>query len=243
MAERIDVFGRALRDWAQGGTEPEIFERDDGFTETGMGHELYLADVAHWPGPERRAMRYVRGRVIDVGCAAGRVALHLQGRGYEVVGLDNSPLAVRTARTRGVAHTWCGTADSLSTRIGSFDTIVLFGNNFGIFGTPDRIRRVLTSWARRTGPGTRILAESTNPYCGGAPVLTRSHYFDNRRRGLMPGQVRLRIRYRGQAGPWFTWLFVSRREMKSLLRGTGWHQCRVLGESPGDPYVAVLEKD
>jgi SAM-dependent methyltransferase len=243
MAERSDVFGHALQDWTSGGTEPEIFERDDGFTETGVGHELYVAGFADWPTAERRAMRYVSGRVIDVGCAAGRVPLHLQERGSDVVGIDTSPLAVRTARARGVADVWCMSADAVATRIGSFDTIVLFGNNFGIFGTPARLRRVLTSWARRTPPGARILAESTNPYCGGAPVLTRGYYFRNRRRGLPPGQVRLRIRYRNSATPWFTWLFVSRREMGTLLRGTGWHQSRILGGSPSDPFVAVLEKD
>ncbi|HXQ43692.1 MAG TPA: class I SAM-dependent methyltransferase [Acidimicrobiales bacterium] len=243
MADAGDVFGHALRDWAGGGTEPEIFERDDGFTETGVGHELYVAGFAGWPSPERRAMRYVSGRVIDVGCAAGRVPLHLQQRGYDVVGLDASPLAARTARARGVTDVWCMSADALTTRIGSFDTIVLFGNNFGIFGTPARLRRVLTSWARRTPPGARILAESTNPYCGGAPTLTRGYYFRNRHRGLPPGQVRLRIHYRDSTTPWFTWLFVSRREMRTLLRGTGWHQSRVLGATPADPYVAVLEKD
>ncbi len=243
MAKGTDVFGHALRDWARGGTDPEIFKRDDGFTETGVGHQLYIAGFSRWLPSERQAIRYARGRVVDVGCAAGRVPLYLQGRGYDVVGLDTSPLAVRTARARGVTEAWCLSAHHLTPRIDSFDTVVLFGNNFGIFGTPDRLRRVLTSWARRTPPGARILAQSTNPYCGGVPALTRSYYFRNRDRGRMPGQVRLRIRYRSDVGPWFSWLFVSRREMRTLVRGTGWHQSHIVGGPPSEPYVAVLEKD
>jgi len=92
-------------------------------------------------------------------------------------------------------------------------------------------------------PGARILAQSTNPYCGGAPAVDRGYYFRNRDRGLMPGQVRMRIRYGTDVGPWFPWLFVSRREMGMLLRGTGWHRSRILGGPPSEPYVAVLEKD
>jgi SAM-dependent methyltransferase len=243
MADRTDAFGRALGDWARGKTDPETFERDDGYTETGVGHELYVADFSAWLSAERRSVRYIRGRVVDVGCAAGRVPLYLQERGHDVVGLDSSPLAVRTAAARGVKETWCMSAEELTTDIGAFDTIVMFGNNFGIFGTPQRTRRVLTAWARRTPPGARILAQSTNPYCGGAPALTRSYYFRNRRRGLMPGQLRLRIRYRATVGPWFSWLFVSRAEMDMLLRGTGWRQSRIVGGRPSEPYVAILEKE
>jgi SAM-dependent methyltransferase len=242
MNEGTDVFGTALGDWTRGKSEPEIFERDDGLTETGAGHELYVADLAGWLPAERRAIRYARGRVIDVGCGAGRVALHLQDHGYSVVGLDSSPLAVRTAAARGVKETWCMPVEALTAQIGSFDTIVLFGNNFGIFGTPGRLRKMLTTWARLTPPGARILAGSTNPYGGGAPLITRSYYFRNRRRGRLPGQVRFRIRYGDDVGPWLSWLFVSRAEMITLLRGTGWHRSHIFGGPVSEPYVAVLEK-
>ena len=243
MAMGVDAFGQALMDWVGGGTDPEIYERDDGFIDIGAGHELYLATFSQWPSPERQAMRHVNGRVIDVGCGAGRVALYLQERKFDVVGLDASPLAARASRLRGVRETWCMPIDRLSQSIGAFDTIVLYGNNFGIFGSPDDLRRELTSWAARTGPGAQILAESVNPYCGGAPAFDRTYYRRNRERGLMPGQCRLRIRYHRWATPWFGWLFVSRTEMRSLLRGTGWHQSQILGATPSDAYVAILKKD
>jgi len=238
-----DAFGRALLDWSMGGTDPEVIERDDGFWEFGAGFELYQAPFRHWLAAERASIRYVRGRVIDVGCGAGRVALYLQERGFDVVGLDSSALAVRAARRRGVQQLWRLDLEDVSAKIGAFDTIVLFGNNFGVFGTPEILRRVLSDWAVHTPAGARILAGSTNPYCGGAPGITRSYYFANRGAGRMPGQVRLRVRYRRSVSPWFEWLFVSRREMRSILRGTGWYQSRVLGGPPSEPYVAVLEKD
>ena len=243
MEDTSDAFGRALMDWTRGGTDPEVYERDDGFVDVGAGHELFVATYQHWPSPERQAMRYVRGRVIDVGCGGGRVALHLQQRGLAVVGLDVSPLAAKATRLRGVNETWCMSIHKLTRHIHSFDTIVLFGNNFGIFGTPQRLQRVLAHWARRMPPKARILAESTSPYGGGAPGIDRNYSQRNRRRGLLPGQTRLRVRYHDWATPWFSWLFVSPPEMRSLLRGTGWHQGRLLATTSGEPYVAVLEKD
>jgi len=243
MTSMSDVFGQALWDWLHGGTTPELYERRDGFVTEGAGPEFYFAGVRRWPAAERQAIRYARGRVADVGCGGGRVALHLQGRGTEVVGLDTSPLAVRTARRRGVDQVRRASLEDLAGSIGRFDTVVLFGNNFGLFGTPERARRLLTSWARRARTGTRILAESTSPYFGGAPAVDRHHYRANRARGRPPGQTRLRIRYGDEAGPWHDWLFVSLSELEGIVGGTGWHVTFVFSSDRVDPYVAVLELD
>jgi SAM-dependent methyltransferase len=238
-----DVFGRALLDWARGGTTLETLERDDGFAQIGAGPEVYLSQFGGWPAAERSSLRHLRGRVIDVGCGAGRVALDLQRRDFDVVGLDASPLAVRAAKIRGVEEAWCMPVEDLAWRVESFDSIVLFGNNFGIFGTPRRARQLLTDLAMHTRPGARIFAESTNAYCGGAPGMDRSYYRENKERGRAPGQLRLRFHYGDMVGPWFNWLYVSRSEMREILRGTGWHQARILGASSSEPYVAILEKD
>lgn len=238
-----DIFGRALLDWATGGVTPEVLERDDGFTQVGAGPEVYLSEFRAWPSAERSSVRYMRGRVVDVGCGAGRVALELQRRGTPVVGVDSSPLAVRAAIMRGVNEAWCRSVDELVTQIGDFDSIVLFGNNFGIFETPQRAREILSALAKSSKPNARMLIESTNPYCGGAPGFDRSYYHQNKDRGRPPGQATFRFRYDDAVGPWFNWLYVSRQEMRAILRGTGWHHRLVLGAECSEPYVAVLEKD
>src|ERR1019366_4570182 len=102
---------------------PEMIERDDGYTTIGAGPEVYLSEFQGWPSAERQSVRSMRGRVLDVGCGAGRVALHLQERGIDVVGLDSSSLAVQAARIRGVKEVWCTSIDALGPKIGSFDTV------------------------------------------------------------------------------------------------------------------------
>lgn len=242
MRRDPDLFGRALLDWSRGGTDPEYIQRADGLMVPGAGHEFYLAPFRNWPSSERASLRYARGRVVDIGSGAGRVSLHLQESGRDIVALDASPRAVRSARLRGVKNAWHMSARQISGEIGAFDTIILFGNNFGMFGTPERVSKVLTSWARRTHAGARILAESTTPYCGGAPSIDRRYYQRNKAHGLMPGQIRIRTLYRSSVGPWSDWLFVSRHEMRQLVRGTGWKVRTIFGDLPSESFVAVLEK-
>jgi SAM-dependent methyltransferase len=243
MTPDDDVFGHALLDWTRGATSPEVLERDDGFTQIGAGPEVYLSAFRGWPSAERKSVRFIRGRVMDVGCGAGRVALELQKRGLDVVGLDASPLAAEAAKLRGVNEVWSTPIENLGRKIESFDSLVLFGNNFGIFQTPTRAHQILTRLAAATKRDARIFVESTAAYCGGAPGFDRSYYHRNKASGRSPGQLKLRYHYEHLIGPWFKWIYVTRSEMRAIVVGTGWHLERVLGEAPSEPYVAILAKD
>jgi len=235
-----DAYGRIIHEHYRGRGLAEIIERDDGYFATSAGAPAYFAPFEEWPAPERRAMHHVRGRVLDVGCGAGRVALHLQARGHEVVGIDLSPLAIETCRLRGVRDARVLPVTRVSRRLGRFDTLVMFGNNFGLLGGWRRGRWLLRRFHALTAPGARILAESRNPY----RTRQREHseyQRRNRRRGRLPGQLRIRVRC-GRAGtPWFDYLIVSPREMRALVAGTGWRVARVL-DAKEAVYVAVLEK-
>src|SRR5512133_4324470 len=94
-----------------------------------FGTALYLAPFRRWPPHHRAGMRYARGRVLDIGSGAGRVALHLQGRGQEVIAIDNSPGAIEACR-RGVRDARLLSIDEVDGSLGLFDTIVMYGNNF-----------------------------------------------------------------------------------------------------------------
>ncbi len=236
------MFGTALYDWVRGGRTPEVIERDDGYVEEGAGPDGYLSGFQDWPTPEKQSIRLMRGRIVDAGCGAGRVSLELQERGFDVVGIDESPLAVRAARHLGVANLKRMTVDGLTREIDAFDTVVLYGNNFGMFRTPDRARRLLTAWARRATAGTLIFAESTSAFAGGAPIVDRTYCRRNKERGLAPGTARFRISYEELKGPRMTWLFVSQREMRHIVAGTGWKIECILADGPTEPYVAVLER-
>jgi SAM-dependent methyltransferase len=238
-----DTFGAALVDWAHGGTIPEIIERDDGVIEIGAGPEGYLAPFNEWPSAERQSMRSVRGRVLDVGCGAGRVVLYLQQKGIDAAGVDSSSLALRAAKLHGVKKTWCATIDDLDDRLHEFETLVFFGNNLGIFGTPVRARRILTRWSKVMPLGARILMESTNPFSGGAPVVDRAYCANNRTKGITLGQCRLRVWYDQSSSKWFSWFFVSRTDLQALLRGTGWRAVKFFSSAPDEPYVALLERE
>ncbi len=212
--------------------------------DTTAGAEAYFTPFDAWPENKREAMTFARGRVLDLGCGAGRVCLHLQERGLEVVGVDISPLAVETCRDRGVRDARVLSITSItqiSRSLGVFDTVVMLGNNFGLFGARKRARWLLRKMAGITSDGARIIAESMDPYDTDNPDHTQCHE-RNRERGRMGGQIRLRVRYKSHIGAWMDYLFVSKEEMSEILDGTGWGVTRYL-ESGGPAYIAVIEKD
>ncbi|MGH3081697.1 MAG: class I SAM-dependent methyltransferase [Gaiellaceae bacterium] len=241
MKEQEDAYGRLLLAYLEGDRlAKEISERDDGFIAAGLGPSGYFAPFRRWPAHQRRAMRFVRGRVLDVGAGAGRVALHLQERGHEVVAIDISPLAIEVCRKRGVRDARVCSFEQVDESLGRVDTVVMWGNNFGLFGSAAKAKRMLLRLDRLTGDSARIVAESRSPYGTEDPDHLAYHE-RNRRRGRMAGQLRLRIRHRSYKTPWFDYLIVSPAEMEEVLAGSGWNLARLI-EGDGDLYAAVIEK-
>jgi SAM-dependent methyltransferase len=220
-----DAYGQILLAVLEGRKAHEIMERDDGFVYCGDPSD-YLAPFRRWPAVERRAMRFVRGRVLDVGCGAGRVALHVQARGHEVLAIDESPLAVEVARRRGVRHAEVLRLAGVDASLGLFDTILLLRNNTGLAGTE-----------RHTGPLLRRLATLTTER---GRLVTDTVHPDR----LDPAAAgrRIRVRWQHYASPWFRYLMLRPAELATLVTGTGWRILRTIDD--GSPrYGIVLERE
>jgi SAM-dependent methyltransferase len=234
-----DGYGQMLLAALDGRDAIEIVERDDGFIDAAGGPRIYLAPFRRWHPLDRKAMRFARGRVLDVGCGGGRVCLHLQERGQKVVGIDVSPGAVEVCRRRGVRDVRLCSIDDVDDSLGVFDTIVMLGNNFGLFASAAKAKRLLRRFHRLTSDRGRIVAETRDVHRTDDPAHL-AYQKRNRARGRLSGQIRIRIRYRDQATPWFDYLMVSQEELEALLDGTGWRLERVLESD--DTYIAVIQK-
>lgn len=200
----------------------------------------YFSAYEDWPEYLKEAVECARGRVLDIGCGAGRHAIHLQEQGLDVLGIDTSPLAIEVCRKRGLRNAQVVSITQVGPSLGTFDTILMLGNNFGLFGSLRRARWLLGRFRSLTHPQALIVAESTDPYQTQSPEHLAYHQ-RNRARGRMPGQLRIRVRYRKCATPWFDYLLASKEEVAGIVEATGWEARRFL-HGEGGRYVALIEK-
>jgi SAM-dependent methyltransferase len=239
LTDKQDAFGHMVFDHLTKEPANQIVERDDGLVEIDNG-VVYFSEFQAWPSCEKRAMRYVRGMVLDIGAGAGRCALYLQDRGHKVVCIDNSPMALEVCRLRGVTNTKLVPFSGISPRLGVFDTVIMMGNNFGLFGSLEGARESLQRLSKITSSRGRIVAETTDVYQTDVPEHL-SYQKRNRRRGRMSGQIRLRARYRTYATPWFDYLMVSKEEMIDILDSTDWKITKFI-DCASPMYVAIIDK-
>ncbi len=189
----------------------EMVERDDSFINAFAGGSAYLSQYKDWPAHQKSAIRFAKGRVPDIGRGGGRHSVHLQKKGHQVVGVDISPLALRVCKLRGLKDVRLTPITKLGPWLGKFDTILMLGNNFGLFANRVQARLLLRIFLKMTNPGARIIAESLDIYK--RPVLPshKRYHQLNKRRGRMPGQVKIRVRYRDLNTPWFDYLSFQRK--------------------------------
>ncbi|GLY07186.1 hypothetical protein Acsp01_75650 [Actinoplanes sp. NBRC 101535] len=248
-----DAFGEMIRDAyavrtgvgprpLAGGRLPrpviEVIERDDGLI-NGAPADHYLDEPDAWQPHDHRALKYCRGRVLDIGAGAGRTALELQRRGVAVTGLDTSQGAIEVARRRGLRDTVLATVDEFARAPVRYDTFLLLGNNLGLLESPERAPVFLDALARLAAPGAQIVAQGTDPYGTRDPVHVAYHE-RNRARGRLGGQLRLRLRYREVATGWFDYLNCSAAELEALVAGTAW-RLKSIDERDRPYYLAVME--
>ena len=240
MKPEEDAVGQAMLAFYEKRKSFEVIEREDGYfevTNTGM----YFDDFEHWQKHEKKAIGLAKGRVLDIGCGAGRHSLHLQSKGMDVIAIDKSPLAVKVAKLKGVKNARIMLLEDLHFKPNSFDTVLMLGGNFALVGTPKKARRLFRKLLRMTSKDALVIAEAVDPY--GTDNLAQLEYYAlNRKKGKPSGQWRVRIRFHQYATKWFDLFHNSKEEMHEILCGTKWKIREFIDSESGNPYIAVIEK-
>jgi len=240
MSPSDDAYGQQVLTYFNGEKSFDIVERDDGRMDCAPS-DSYFQEYRDWPKHQKRAIRFAKGRVLDIGAGAGRVSLYLQKRGFKATAIDSSPLAIQVCKKRGIKDARLLSIDNIDTlRPASFDTVIMYGNNFGLFGGKKKAKVLLQKLHGVTSPDALIVAESANPYLSNDPFHLAYHKL-NRKCGRMPGQLRIRIRFRNYASDWFDYLFVAKKEMRDILSGTGW-KIKEFVNSGTSRYIAIIAK-
>ena len=243
LNEKNDAYGQEILAALEGRNSWEVIEREDGYFAISGGSGNYFAEYKDWPVHERKAFRFVKGRILDIGVGAGRVALHFQKKGLDVLGIDNSPIAIKVCKKRGVKNVRVLGIEDIEKLAGKkkFDTIIMTGNNFGLFANEKKCKKILKKMHKQTSDNALIIAESNDPY-----KTKDKNHMDygkwNRRRGKMTGQLKIRVLFEKYKGNWFEYLLVSKKEMRGLLKGTGWTVKEFIDNPKRSSYMAIIGK-
>ena len=216
--EDEDAFGRALLDWAEGGPGDSVVERDDGFVS--MSAEATSTARRSAAGSRTSAAAYGSPAAAcstwAVGPGAWRSTFSRAAWTWSVSTSRPSrsrPLGVAASATHACSRSRTSTADR-----GVRDDRPLRQQPRPAL-EPHEGAAALATAPRRDDARGRILAGSMDVTSTDDPEHL-AYQERNVRRGRLPGQIRLRVRYRRLVGPWLDWLFVSKAELEEIVAGT-----------------------
>ncbi len=125
MNDIKDAWGHAYLNYYNGKPSFLVFERDDGFVNISPTAKDYFLSYKDWDVHEREAIKYAKDRCLDVGCGAGRAELYLQSKGFDSLGIDESPMAIKVCKLRGVKSARVLSHKRIRDLKGPFSTVLL----------------------------------------------------------------------------------------------------------------------
>jgi SAM-dependent methyltransferase len=187
------------------------------------------------------------GRVLDLACGTGRVAVPLAGRGFDVAGLDISRRALEVARERGPElDLRRGDLRELPWADGSFDAVINLWTAFAYYPTQEEDERALAEIARVLRPGGVFLIDTVNAaalHHSFRPEAWRelddgSFFLERRTADLTTGRVRadwVFLKDGGRRELSFSHRVYTAAEYATLFRRAGLEPVRWFGGFDGSP--------
>lgn len=226
-----DLPGKAIHDFHFLQSKTKLFVRDTFGPKVEMPVSYYFRKIELMPELERKAIGLCRGKVLDIGAAAGSHALQLQKNGLDVTALEISPSACEVMKDRGVQKIIC--EDFFKFKGEKYDTLLLMMNGIGISSTLDGFLKFLEKAEDLLTENGQIIFDSCDV----------SYMYENLQKpDQYYGQIKCRYEYDGNFTDWFHWLYLDRQTMRDLANKSGW-KVKIALEDRSDQYLAVLTKE
>ncbi len=230
-----DPFGQAIHEYLAKDKAPDI-QVNSNYTENESIPVSYLfRNEKQMPEIEKVAFKKCKGRILDVGAAAGCHSLILQKKGFNVTALEKSKLSVEVMKNQGiikVVH-----ADIFEYNEKQFNTILLLMNGAGIGGTMEGLVKLLSHLKTLLLENGQILMDSSDiKYLfeeedGSEWVdLANDKYY---------GEMEYEVSFK-KWNDKFNWLFIDSENLTKVanLAGLG---CNIIAKGPHHDYLAQLK--
>ena len=230
-----DPFGEAIYDYFEKGKAPNITVNTN-YTEDEQIPVSYLFRTEkEMPALEVTALKQCRGKVLDIGAAAGCHSIVLQQKGYNITALEISEKAVEVLKKRGIQKVIREDIYTYSAK--KYDTILLLMNGTGIGGTIAGLKKLLQHLKTLLNVKGQILIDSSDiKYLfeeedGSMWVdLNNSKYY---------GEMEYEISYKKSIVK-FNWLFIDFNSLKNIANKIGL-ECTQIYEGDNFDYLAQLK--
>lgn len=221
-----DLIGQAIYAYHFNGDDKSIATYIDGEPDAEMPPALFFRDKRQMNHLEREALKRCNGKVLDVGAAAGCHSLILQRAGIDVTALEISAPACEVMRDRGIKNI---VQEDIYHHSGSYDTILLLMNGFGIARTKEQLLPFFKHLKSLLRPGGQIVADSTDiQYHHDQVSLIKAYY----------GEVSFMLEYKEQAET-FDWLYADQQLIQNTARACGLTY-ELLKENRNDAFLVRL---
>lgn len=210
-----DLFGLVLNNFFHGDKTQYSMTRNDGWVE-------YPNDPVEYFRVNTWFIKHAQGKVLDVGCGSGSYMLALRKKGHEVHGIDIDANCIKTCKEQGLKDIWQeNILKPRRTKQQRYDTILLAGNNLGIAGNLENLKKLLQYFYSITTEQGIVLGEGLN-FAETDNLLHKKYHILQRKKGLYPGAVTIRVDYKDMVGEWFDWLHTPLTKLKAIAKESGW---------------------
>lgn len=200
-----EIMGMAIKDYYDGNRNASIIVHSPDFDPDVQPVSWYFRNFDGMPGIEQEAIELSRGKVLDIGAAAGAHSLELQKRGADITALELSSEACEIMKKRGVLKVL--NRDIFEPPTEKYDTLLMLMNGIGIVRTLDGLVKFLQHIKNYLNPGGSILFDSANLVYLFSTDEPQTFHFNGDKKYY--GEIEFVIEYMGHKSHNFFWLYVD----------------------------------